>query len=137
MGFGENMDPEISKSRSIPAEINFEVDPMIYPRDVIYLTAYIFTDKYYVLMSSNKEKTISVTIKNKDNSAQKDDVKEKFFNELLNVMSFKIQSESNKAIRDAILQRALFTIEHNAAPAPSEFRDDVQNISEPWKEEKK
>ncbi|MEM4337042.1 MAG: His-Xaa-Ser system protein HxsD [Candidatus Woesearchaeota archaeon] len=85
------------------------INPEIYPVEVIYSAAYIMMDRSFIILDKNKDKII-VEIRNKIEG--KENIKSlvnEFFEELLNYSVYKIQSEKNAPIREAIMKRIFAT----------------------------
>ena len=101
------------------------VNPEIYPLAVIYSAAYVFTEKAYIILDGNPHEEVLVQIKAKNKKDNPKTLADEFGNELLNYAVYKSQSEKNKEIRKAILQRVLLT---NIKVKPQ--KDDFQNIKE-------
>ena len=106
------------------------VNPKIYPLDVIFSAAYIFTDKNYIILDGNPEEEILVEIKPKEKSNEMEKIAMEFNNELVNYGSYAVQSARNTHLRHIILQRVLQT-------AGYQTRSEVSNLSDskPWKKE--
>jgi len=86
----------------------FSVNPKIYSLDIIYSASYILLDKAYILLDGDPGTEIKVEIRAKKGQDLKELVYE-FNNQLLNYAVYKVQSERNKGLREAILNRVLFT----------------------------
>lgn len=123
---------------------NFKVnvDLNIYPLEAIYGAAYVFVDKVYIFLDSLAEGKVEITFRAKDESA--DDVLEiiegEFMNELLNYTLRLKLSESNKKIREYVVEQALFSalgreegILKNEGEK-FEFEDDPLGIAIPWED---
>ena len=104
---------------------SLDIDTKIYPLDVIYSVAYIFLDKYYVLLEGDPKEKIQVKLTAKDNKAEISKAIGEFKNNLITHSLYKKQSEKNSAIRQLILQAALFPVEQSAPP-----REQKKEISE-------
>jgi len=115
------------------------VNTELYPLDVIYSAAYVFIDKAYIILDGNKN-TVKVMLKpKKDYNLEKLGLE--FSNELLNYSVYKRNSEKTKAVRDAIMQRALITNDPSIIDKDVLFKDDLEKIFDdpegiaiPWDE---
>lgn len=112
------------------SSVILSVNPKIYPLDVIFSAAYIFTDKNYIILDGNPEDEILVEIKPKEKTNEMEKIAMEFNNELVNYGSYAVQSARNTHLRHIILQRVLQTAGHQA-------RSEVSNLSDskPWKKE--
>ena len=106
------------------------VNPKIYPLDVIFSAAYIFTDKNYIILDGNPEEEILVEIKPKEKTNEMEKIAMEFNNELVNYGSYAVQSARNIHLRHIILQRVLQTAGHQTRSEVSNLND-----SKPWKKE--
>jgi His-Xaa-Ser system protein HxsD len=84
------------------------VDTKIYPLEVIYSAAYMMMDKAYILLAGDPESKITIEIRPKGKDSLKE-IAYEFNEELINYAVYKQQSEKNRAMREAILQRVLLT----------------------------
>lgn len=115
------------------------VNPKIYPLDVVYSAAYVFLDRFYVLLDGDPGKEIRVVMTPKAGTAA-GNVEKEFHNQLVNYAFYKRQSERSSDIRKAIMQRALATTELAADPVPegpepdADYVDDPEGIAVPWEE---
>lgn len=98
------------------------INPKIYTLDVVYSTAYVFLDDFYVIIDGDPEKEILVSLKPKNDSKIKKDVIGDFNNQLVSYAFYKKQTEKNSDIRKMIMQRALATSE---APKDTESAEDT------------
>jgi len=98
---------------------NFKINlnPQLYPLDVIYTAAYVFTDRAYISLEGDKDKEIIINIMPKENE-DGEKLALEFNNELINYTEYKTNFENNKEIRNLILQRAIITND------PEHFEDD-------------
>ncbi len=115
------------------------VNPEIYPLDVIYSAAYVFLDSCYILLDgdSKREIIVKLNLKNKMKTGRLYEFGKEFFNELLSYAFYKSQAEKNFAIRQAILQSALFTPEEDLKDTnddSDDFIEDPEGIAIPWEE---
>jgi His-Xaa-Ser system protein HxsD len=112
------------------------VNPKIYPLDVIFSAAYIFTDKNYIILDGNPEEEILVEIKPKEKNSDIGKIAMEFNNELISYGSYAVQLANNSHLRALILHRVLQTAgrhHHN------QTNPEVSNLdnSKPWKKELK
>lgn len=107
------------------------VNPKVYPLDVLYSAAYVLLDKAYVVIDGDPDKKVIVEIRPKE---KYDLIKlgNEFNNELINYAVYKVQSEKNRAIREAFIQRALLT--NVATQKEEDYIDDPEGIAVPWEE---
>ncbi|MFH0861300.1 MAG: hypothetical protein V1921_08870 [Candidatus Altiarchaeota archaeon] len=85
-----------------------DVNPLIYPLDVIYSAAYVFTDRVWVVLDGDPKKKVVVSMRSKTGRSV-ESLGREFANELLHFALYKSRGKDNKAIRDAILIRVLQT----------------------------
>ncbi|MFC1728438.1 hypothetical protein ACFLZ7_03170 [Nanoarchaeota archaeon] len=86
------------------------INPKIYSLDIVYSAAYILIDKAYILLDGDPQTKIEVEIRQKEDPKVDLQVLAQEFNEqLLNYAVYKVQSERNKELREAILKRVLLT----------------------------
>lgn len=95
------------------AEVNGDegvvrVNPELFSLSVIYSAAYVFLDKAYFSFGGDPEEEIKVSIKAKEGEDIIKIIKE-FNNELVNYSVYEKQSDRNREIRKAIIERALAT----------------------------
>lgn len=119
----------------------FSLNPKIYSLDIIYSASYVLMDKAYIFLDGDPTTEILVEIRKKDET--KESLKQIvycFNNELLNYAVYKTQSEKNKGIREALLQKIILTNDpnyfNNQAPSyqPQEELDDPEQILKLWEE---
>ena len=137
------MKPESSDNIKVHKEgdrILVSVKTGIYPLDIIFSAAYVFLDRAYVIIDGDPEREITVELKPKDGKTDLEKLGGEFGNELLNYSVYKIQSEKNSAIRQAIIQRALMTNDPDvlkdaeAGTGDESPIDDPEGIAIPWEE---
>ncbi len=90
---------------------NIEINTNIFSKDVVFATAYLFLEKYYIeinLSKTNKE-IIVVTIEPKDKQNYNENIANIFNNELINYANYYEHSKKTSELRKIILQRALLT----------------------------
>lgn len=134
------------------------INPTLYPLEVIYSASYIFLDKAYILLDGDSKKEIIIRLKPKKEAKDNHELEKlggEFLNELINYADYRERAKETKNIREALLQRALFTndpelIQNNtiASEDDAEFEkllkeieekgddalDDPQGIAIPWEE---
>ena len=143
------MDEEVSMQGNL--EINkkdgcvlISVNPKIYPVDVVLSSAYIFTDKCYVLVDGDPNEEIIVELRPKNKEENIEIIGRDFNNELINYANYAVQAIKNERLREAILNRVLLTnsVEKNEDATndylekeakPWKF-DDPEGIAKPWEE---
>ena len=107
--------------------ILISIDPMVYPLDAIYSTAYFFLDKAYVLIYGNPKKEITVELKLKEFAYHHDTgptiqklktnqvstgynlkkLEKEFNKELLNYSTYNSIEKKNEGMREKIIRRGL------------------------------
>ncbi|MBW2972339.1 His-Xaa-Ser system protein HxsD [Candidatus Woesearchaeota archaeon] len=85
------------------------INPHIYPLDVIYSAAYIMIDKAYIVLDGNPNTEIIVEIRKKNENQDVKNLIEEFNDELLNYLVHKSQGSQNARVKEILLQRALLT----------------------------
>ena len=83
------------------------INTKIYPIDVIQLAAYVMIDKAYIILDGDPNQEISVELRGKDQGISAEELGREFNNQLLNYAVYKIQSEKNKEVKDALIKSAL------------------------------
>lgn len=117
---------EIDKEKN---SVLVSVNPKIYPLDVIYSAAYVFTDNCYVLLDGDPQDEVIVELKPKNSSLELEKIAMEFSNELLNYANYAMQSLRNARIREIILQRALNVSRQDLR------QDYLEKDAKPWKKE--
>lgn len=122
---------KISNIEVYKDHILVDVSPKVYPLDVLYSAAYVLLDRAYVVIDGDPDKKVIVEIRPKGKC---DLVKlgNEFNNELINYAVYKAQSEKNRALREAFIQRALLT--NIETQREEECIDDPEGIAVPWEE---
>jgi His-Xaa-Ser system protein HxsD len=115
------------------------VNTKLYPLDVVYSAAYVFIDRAYIVLEGDKN-TVKVMLKPK-NSYDLEKLGLEFNNELLNYAFHKQKNDKTKAVREAIMQRALITNDPSIIDDDAlfdeeldEIFDDPEGIAIPWEE---
>ena len=109
------------------------VNPKLYPIDVIFSAAYIFTDKNYIVLDGNPEEEVLVEIRPKEKMEGMEKIANEFNNELINYGAYSVQMARNAHLRAHIMQRVLQTSGVQSMQSASHLSSD----SKPWKEGKK
>ena len=87
---------------------SFLIDDRVFCKAAVLKTAYLFTGEYYVYMSYQDEHSIQVVIEAKPGISI-DEVDKKFRNELLAQMVRLQVSTENRAVRELVIGRALYS----------------------------
>ena len=123
-------------------ELKVRVDLNIYPLEAIYGAAYVFVDRVYIFLDTCQENKIEIFFRAKENSNldELEKIEGEFMNELLNYTLRLKLSESNKKIREYVVEQALFSalgreegILKNIEEK-FEFEDDPLGIAIPWED---
>ena len=123
-------------------ELKVRVDLNIYPLEAIYGAAYVFVDRVYIFLDTCQENKIEIFFRAKENSSldELEKIEGEFMNELLNYTLRLKLSESNKKIREYVVEQALFSalgreegILKNIEEK-FEFEDDPLGIAIPWED---
>ena len=112
--------------------IIISVNPKIYPLDVIFSAAYLFTDKNYIVLDGNPEEEVLVEIKPKEKTDAMERIANEFNNELINYGAYAVQMAKNAYMRLHILQKVLQTAGVHHPSSETSIKE-----SKPWKEDKK
>jgi His-Xaa-Ser system protein HxsD len=130
------------------------LDQGLYPTDSILGTAYVFTDRCYVLLDgpSDGKIKVSLTAKNGTSPEAFSTIAGEFQNELLAQALRRHVAERHEKVREIIVARALFGAAPELAPASSpdaaqlgvdpkyvpssedDFLEDPLGIALPWEE---
>lgn len=132
-------------------ECEIQLNPKIYPLDVVYSAAYVFLDKAFISFDGDPEKEVTVNIRpRKDQDPEK--IADQFKNELINYLEYRVNFQRNKEVRDMIVQKALlandpglnncqaenFVDDSDSFPfdenEDQDFLDDELGIAVPWEE---
>jgi len=111
------------------------VNPRIYPLDIIFSAAFIFTDKNYIILDGNPEEEILVQIKPKEKIDDVGKIAMEFNNELVNYSSYAVQVMRNSHLREHIIRRVLQTSEHGTHSGPAQQTD--LSKAKPWRQDEK
>ena len=84
------------------------LNPDMFPLSVIYSAAYTLLDRAYFSFDGDPEEEVEVSIKSKKGEEVRK-IALKFNNELVNYSVYENESERNKEVRQAIIERALAT----------------------------
>ena len=119
--------------------VRINVNPKLYPLEVIYSAAYVFLDKAYIFLEGDPDSKVIVELKSKLN-ADIEEIGREFMNELLNYAAYKKQAEKSKDIRGMIVQRALITNDIESKKeidedfSDEDYLNDPDGIMLPWEE---
>ena len=111
------------------------VKTKIYPLEVIYSAAYMFLDRVYVTIDGDPKKEVIIQLKAKKGKIDFKKLVGDFNNELINYSVYAIQAARTGAIREAIIKRAMETIDENEDEKDL-WIDDPEGIAKPWTPEK-
>lgn len=133
------------KIEAIGGFFQINLDPELYPLDVITSAAYSYLDKAYIFLSGDKNKEIIVNLKPKNETFNKEKITLEFSEALLNYLEYKNNYNNNKEIRQMILQRAIVTNDPEALLNSIEKEldldlddiEDPEGIAIPWEEKYK
>ena len=93
--------------------IILSLNPKIYPLDVIYSCAYLFTEKNYIVMDGNPEEEILVDITPKEKGQDLRKLAGEFSNELVNFGAYTVQVARNARLRDHLMHRVFGEVPHS------------------------
>jgi His-Xaa-Ser system protein HxsD len=124
-------------------EIKKIIDLKVYPLEAVYGAAYLFVDRVYIFLDTQEKDKLEVSLRAKeevDFSPEK--IEGEFMNELLNYTLRLKLSDSNKKIREQIVEQALFAalgreegiLKNNDQEQKFEFEDDPLGIAIPWED---
>lgn len=100
----EKTEETISSEKS---KLRININPKIYPLDVVYGAAYIMTEHSFVKIDGDPEKEIIVTIQKRKGGQDLAELEGLFNNELLNYATHKIKSAEALMFRNIILRKIL------------------------------
>lgn len=105
----------------------FSLDTKLYPTEVIYQTAYVFTRDAYVILDGDPEKIIKVNLrwKDLDQKFKPIEIRGKFTNELLNQTVRGMVNLQNAKLKEQIVSRALVSASGN-----TEFDDILKDLED-------
>ncbi|MFH0874557.1 MAG: hypothetical protein V1859_01375 [archaeon] len=118
------------------------VNPKFYPLDIVYSASYTFLDRAYIFLNGNPEEEILVELRYKENNGDLEILARDFNNELINYAVYQKQSEKNRDIRQAFVNKITQTNSDcacdndNISPDNIEdnYIDDPLGIAKPWEE---
>lgn len=88
-------------------QASITVDPKIYSIDVIFRTAYWFTDRFYVFLDRNSDDQIVIEVRTKDASAANlQDACAEFCNSLIDFRVREMVGKEMAPIREALVTKA-------------------------------
>ena len=131
------------------------INPKVFPLEVVYAACYVLLDKAYFLFDGDPEGEIKIIIRAKDPKIKKaalEKIALQLHDELINYATYAVQAARNQAVREAIIKRALATNigeeeycpeceEEEALKEKAEeiemdeedlFIDDPEGIAQPW-----
>lgn len=117
------------------------VNPKIYPLDVVLSSAYMFTEKYYVLVDGDPREEIIVELRPKNKKENLEQIGRDFNNELINYADYTVRAIKNEELRRAILNRVLLTntigqpegVTEQRKEIIQESNDCLEKEAKPWK----
>ena len=124
---------EINKKEGF---VMVSVNPKIYPLDVVLSSAYIFTEKNYVLVDGDPEEEFVVEIRPKDKKVDLGVLGKEFNNELINYASYAVQVIKNDQFRTAMINRVLLTNSEQKEESYDEIDDEIESWEEENEDEK-
>ena len=115
------------------------VNPKVYPLDAVHSASYIFMEDSFVVLDGDPEKKITIKLRPREKNKNLEELGRGFNDELLNYAVYNTQSEKNRVVKEAIVQKALFTnqgAEHegDAESEEESYIDDPLGIARPWEE---
>ena len=126
----ENSGEKISvDARDNSARIS--LNAKIYPKDVVYSAAYVFTDRAYIILGGDPEGEMTVEMRPKGD-VNPEEIAMEFHNELLNYLVYKKMVEKTGPLRNLIVQRALMTA---SEPPPEDLIAVPEGVIETWNED--
>jgi len=135
------MDKEFNNLKIKENIAYLEIDLRIFPLNIIYSTSYVFLDKVYIQLLSNKNNFISIRLKLKKNSTETiKEMSDNFFNELIVFADYNNNMKESRKLREIILQKVLLTndpesfIQEDNQILDKEFEEFLEELD---KEEKK
>jgi His-Xaa-Ser system protein HxsD len=121
--------------------VTINVNPKIFPLEVIYSAAYVLLNKAHAIIDGDPEKKISIKLKAKK-SGNLADLAQEFNDELVNYSMYVVQASGTSGIRQAIINRALGVLEEDEEEYDEENEEagfdpseDPLGISKPWSPE--
>ena len=102
------------------------LNPKIYPLDVIYAAAYVLLDKSYIFIDGNPNKLIKIIITPKERKDGADKLAQEFNNLLVTYSFYNKQSKKTFALRQIMLQAALLSSEKPAEGADKTIQPDIE-----------
>lgn len=119
--------------------VTVSVNPKIYPLDVVLSAAYMFTEKYYVLIDGDPNEELVVELRFKNKTENLEHLGRDFNNELVNYANYVVQAIKNEELRRAILNRVLLTntviqtSKTSNEGCGEENSDYLEQKAKPWK----
>lgn len=115
------------------------VNPKIYPLDIVLSSAYMFTDRHYILIDGDPNEEIIVELRPKNKKENLEQMGREFNNELINYANYTIQAIKNEELRRAVINRVLLTNTERAPEKQLEgnkepnFENYLETEAKPWK----
>lgn len=135
------MEPLTMRQETVTGDtMRIRVDTQNYPLEAILNASYAFLDRAYIFLSSDlRRRTIDISFTPKEPLKSKDlkVLRGEFTNELLHAALRFFVSQRSKAVREYIVNRALFSV---LPPPPAlkkdarTYQDDPEGIAIPWEE---
>lgn len=116
----------------------FKVKKDIYSLNVIYQTAYLFIDDFYIGLDEDKTEYIIYLSPKAETEVSDRDIVGNFQNELLNQCLKKAVRNDTKTIRELIVTRALYSSFLHEEEAVREDNDtdyNLDDIAKAWRDE--
>ena len=115
------------------------VNPKVYPLEAVHSASYVFMEDAFVVLDGDPEKKITVKLRPREKNKNLEKLGRCFNDELLNYAVYNRQSEKNKIVKEAIVQKALFTNQGEECKECAEteeesYIDDPLGIARPWEE---
>lgn len=110
--------------------VKIKVNPKIFPLEIVYSASYIFIDQAYVFIDGDPKKEIVVKLRPKEKEKNLEQLGIDFNNELLNYAVYENQSNKNKVIKEAVVQKALFTDGSICTDSLSDAGDESLKVSD-------
>jgi len=107
------------------------LNPQIYPLDVIYAAAYVLLDRSYIFIDGNPNKVVKITLTPKEKKDDADNLAQEFNNLLITYAFYNKQSKKNSALRQIMMQAALLSAEKTAEGAEDADKAAPKNIELP------
>lgn len=107
-------------------EAILKINPKVYPLERVYATAYIFLDKWHIILDGDKDSEIILKARPKNGKDDPEGFANRFFEEMLSITNYFNQLEKNKDVINLVLQRALFSV--TPPPLTPEQQKEIQKL---------